>query len=155
MVAKILAAFAAVVALAIVSGVTGLTFHLWPTYIADHKLAITPQVLEQLAQLQAERKFDTDMRFYPGARNEITRAKCQAAVDEVIASLRAELPARPQRSTVLRQFKTALASYNEAESEENDQFLVYLEKVMQIVGMSNSGELFNVWRYGFPYGWMI
>jgi hypothetical protein len=30
-----------------------------------------------------------------------------------------------------------------------------LSRVMTIVGVADSGELLNVWRYGFPYGWLI
>jgi hypothetical protein len=56
---------------------------------------------------------------------------------------------------VLREFKTALASVDSGESEERDQLLMYLTKIMQIVGIDNSGELLNVWRYGFPYGWVL
>ena len=46
-------------------------------------------------------------------------------------------------------------NFNTAESEERDQILVYFNKVMRICGVQNSGELFNVWRYGFPYGWFL
>lgn len=155
-VAKILKYLALGIAAIILSGVTGLTFYIWPTYLADHKLAVTPQMLGQLEKLQAERKFDEDIgTFYVGARTETARAEAQATVDKVIASLRAELPTRPQRSTVLREFKTALASVDSGESEERDQLLMYLTKIMQIVGIDNSGELLNVWRYGFPYGWVL
>jgi hypothetical protein len=47
-----------------------------------------------------------------------------------------------------------LAGFDTPESEERDQLLVYLTRVMTICGVENSSELFNVWRYGFPYGWM-
>ena len=51
--------------------------------------------------------------------------------------------------------KTTLANVDTSESEERDQVLVYLSKVMEICGVESSAELFNVWRYGFPYGWLI
>ncbi|WP_373925124.1 DUF4844 domain-containing protein [Duganella sp. sic0402] len=30
----------------------------------------------------------------------------------------------------------------------------YFGRMLDICGVENSGELFNVWRYGFPYGWL-
>ena len=153
---RILQAVAIFIAAIIAAGVTGFSFYVWPTDISDKNLTITPTMLEQLSKLQAERKFDADLNsLYPGAPNETSRAAAQAAVDDVISSIRSELALRPQRSTVLRQFKLALAKFDTSESEERDQFLIYLSRVMTIVGVSDSGELLNVWRYGFPYGWLI
>lgn len=138
------------------AGVSGLSFYVWPTGIGDHKLAVTPEVLQHLQSLQSERKFDLDMKtFYPGARNEAERATAQAAVDATIQSLIAELPVRPQRSTVLRSMKAALANFDTSESEERDQILAYFTRVLDICGVESSSELFNVWRYGFPYGWVL
>jgi hypothetical protein len=48
-----------------------------------------------------------------------------------------------------------LAKFDTPESEERDQVLAYLTKVMEICGVRGSAELFNVWRYGFPYGWFF
>ena len=36
-----------------------------------------------------------------------------------------------------------------------DQTLYYFTEAMRIVGMQGSNELLNVWRYGFPYGWVL
>jgi hypothetical protein len=153
---KVLAALAAAIAFVIISGITGVTFYVWPTGLADHQLAVSPQMLEKLENLQAERKFDQDIRnLYPGARNESSRVEAQALVDKVIATLRTELPSRPQRSTVLREFKNTLAWVDSGDSEDRDQILMYLTRIMDIVGVENSGELMNVWRYGFPYGWVL
>jgi D-serine deaminase-like pyridoxal phosphate-dependent protein len=119
-------------------------------------LAVTPDVIQRLRTFQSERKFGPDgVTFYPGAVDEGKRLMAQAAVDSTIQSLIAELPTRPQRSTVLRTMKATLANFDTSESEERDQALVYLAKVMQICGVESSAELFNVWRYGFPYGWFF
>ncbi|MBI3713706.1 MAG: DUF4844 domain-containing protein [Burkholderiales bacterium] len=66
-----------------------------------------------------------------------------------------QLPATPRRSVVLAEFKTALTRFESHDSEEQEQYLNYLQRIMSILGIADSGELFNVWRYGFPYGWMI
>jgi hypothetical protein len=139
----------------VIAGLSGLSFRLWPTDLVDHPLSVTPDVIQRLRDLQAERKFGLDMAtFYPGAPDENRRRMAQAAVDTTIRTLIVELPRRPQRSTVLRVMKTTLAGFDNPESEERDQLLVYLTRVMTICGVGNSSELFNVWRYGFPYGWM-
>jgi hypothetical protein len=51
--------------------------------------------------------------------------------------------------------KVTLAKFDTPESEERDHVLAYLTKVMEICGVHSSAELFNVWRYGFPYGWFF
>jgi hypothetical protein len=140
----------------IIAGVSGLSFYIWPTGLNDHQLSITPEVVQRLRSLQAERKFGPDVAtFYPGAANEEQRRAAQAVVDATLQELIAELPARPQRSTVLGTMKRALADFDHSESEERDQLLAYFSKVLDICGVQTSGELFNVWRYGFPYGWLI
>jgi len=154
---KILAsAVALVVYVIVVAGTSGLSFYVWPTGFNDQQLAITPAVIERLRSLQSEHKFGPDTAaFYPGAASEAQRAVAQASVDATIQTLIAELPARPQRSTVLRAMKVTLADVDTTESEECDQILLYLDKVMAICGVESSDQLFNVWRYGFPYGWFL
>ena len=152
---RIFAIVAITVALIVGAGLSGISFYVWPTGINDQNLAITPDVIQRLQVLKAESKFGPDITtFYPGA-NEKDRLVAQAAVDATIQSLIAELPARPQRSTVLRAMKSALADFDIAESEERDQILMYFTKMLDICGVEDSGELFNVWRYGFPYGWLF
>lgn len=151
-----LAAVVVFVTSVVVAGIFGLTFLVWPTWLHDKPLSITPAVIERLRDLQAEHKFGPDIAaFYPGAPSEEQRAAAQAAVDSTIQTLITELPARPKRSTVLRTMKETLAHFDTSESEERDQILLYLTKVMDICGVESSGELFNVWRYGFPYGWLF
>ncbi|TFW17568.1 DUF4844 domain-containing protein [Duganella callida] len=140
----------------VLAGIYGLTFSVWPTGFRDMELNVTPEVIQRLRSLQLEHKFGPDpTTFYPGAVTETQRAAAQAAVDSAIQSLIEELPKRPRRSTVLRALKATLADFGMSESEERDQILSYLTKVMRICGVESSAELFNVWRYGFPYGWFF
>jgi hypothetical protein len=112
--------------------------------------------MQRLRSFQLEHKFGPDAStFYPGVASEEQRAVAQASVDSTIQSLITELPIRPQRSTVLRALKATLANFDTSESEERDQILKYLTRVMDICGVDSSSELFNVWRYGFPYGWFF
>lgn len=153
---KVLAALIAIAALVLVLGLSGALFFLWPTSFPDQSLRITPEVLAELQALKDERKFVRDENtFYPGAPTEAVRASAQASVDAIIQSLVTELPPHPRRSVVLAKFKRALIGLEQHESEERDQALVYLHRIMSIVGVNNSGELLNVWRYGLPYGWFL
>lgn len=138
------------------AGLSSLSFRAWPTGFADYKLSVTPDMLDRLRALQSAHKFGPDKTtFYPGAINEAERAAAAEAVDATIRVLIAELPAHPQRSTVLRAMKITLANFPTRESEERDQILVYFTRIMEICGVDRSAELFNVWRYGFPLGWIL
>lgn len=152
---KAVLALAAVMVLIFIAGVTGLLFFVWPTSLKDRALIITPTSLAALNDLQWERKFVEDFpNHYPGAPNEAVRVVAQASVDALVRDLTNELPRNPRRSLVLGKMKMTLASFQPTDSEERDQLLRYCERVLQATGIENSGELLNVWRYGFPYGWI-
>ena len=143
------------VALVIVAGFNGLLFWVWPTGINDEPLVYTEHMAANLRKLEAEHKFDPDMTlYYPGAASEATRASAQAVVDDLIHRLIVQLPSNPRRSTVLSTIKHALPGFADFDSEERDRALLYVQQVMDITGVRSSGELLNVWRYGFPYGWL-
>jgi hypothetical protein len=151
-----LLAIAFAVTIVIVSFLTGISFRLWPTWVSDYHLEITPEVLEKLRTLRLEKKFLSDQgRFYPGAPDEADRAEAQAIIDAMISRLILDLSSNPQRSTVLRAFKSMLPAFDRMDSEEREQAGWYCERIMQITGVSSSGELLNVWRYRFPVGWFI
>lgn len=153
---KVLANIATVFGLILIAGLSNFSFQAWPTGFSDYKVTVTPEVLQRLRALRSERKFGPDrVTFYPGAVNEEARLRAQEALDSTIQRLITELPEHPKRSTVLKEMKATLAKFDTPESEERDQILVYLNEVMKICGVHNSGELFNVWRYGFPYGWFF
>ncbi len=153
---KLLASILMMFVLILTAGLSGLSFRAWPTGFNDYKLTVTPEVLQRLRSLQSGRKFGPDSgTFYPGAMDEADRLKAQQAVDSTIQALITELPENPRRSTVLGAMKTTLTKFDTPESEDRDQVLVYLTKIMEICGVDSSAELFNVWRYGFPYGWFF
>lgn len=153
---NIIFALVGAIALVVAVSVTGLSFYLWPTSIGDAAITVTPQSIEELTRLRGERKFVVDQpNFYFAPPNEAVRLSAQRSVDALLDSLLFDLPKNPKRSMVLAKFKMAMASFSVSESEERDQFLVYLQRIMKTLGMQSSGELMNVWRYGFPYGWFF
>lgn len=153
---KALVSIVIVFCLMLIAGLSSVSFQVWPTGLNDYTLTVTPALLHRLHSLQSERKFDPDsVTFYPGAVNEGDRRKAQEAVDSAIEVLIKELPEHPRRSMVLRTMKVTLSRFDTPDSEDRDQMLVYLTRVMEVCGVNSSGELFNVWRYGFPYGWFL
>lgn len=152
---KIILALAGVLGLLLVAGVTGMMFFFWPTTFGDHSLNVTPQALSELRLLQQEKKFLEDLpNHYPGAPNEAIRMNAQVSVDVLVQTLIAELSSHPHRSFVLGTMKSTLASFTNQDTEEQEQMLRYCERILATLGINNSGELFNVWRYGFPYRWL-
>jgi hypothetical protein len=136
-----------------IAGLTGILFKLWPTSIFDKSILVTEDTIAQLDDLKRQVKFVPDeTRFYPGAPNEEVRAQAEAGINFLLEDLIRGLPSNPRRSFVLQTFKEVLPSYDRFDSEERDQALSYLERIMLITGTDGSGELLNVWRYGFPYG---
>ncbi|MBI2276487.1 MAG: DUF4844 domain-containing protein [Dechloromonas sp.] len=152
---KVIIALVAVSGLFVLAGVTGLMFYLWPTALGDHPLNITPKIISELKLIQHEKKFLEDLpNHYPGAPNEVIRINAQATVDSLIQILVVELPSHPRRSFVLGAMKTTFASFSNQDTEEQEQMLSYCERILAVLKIESSGELFNVWRYGFPYRWM-
>jgi len=153
---RALAVFIGAVVLIVAAGVSGALFWVWPTFFPDAQIKCTSVEIAHLKELQAERKFVEDRRrFYFGASSEETRAAAQASVDRVIEQLLRDLPSNPKRSVVLGIFKQSLSNLGTSESEERDEYLHYLERIMDILGVQSSGQLLTVWRYGFPYGWLV
>jgi len=152
---KIFLALAGVLGLTFLAGITGMMFFFWPTTFGDHSLGVTQRELSELSVLQQEKKFLEDLpNHYPGAPNEAIRMNAQLSVDVLIQTLVAKLPSHPHRSFVLGTMKSALASFRNHDTEEQEQMLLYCERILAILGINGSGELLNVWRYGFPYGWL-
>ena len=152
---KIFLALAGVIGLIFLAGISGIMFFFWPTTLGDRSLDVTQRELSELRVLQQEKKFLEDLpNHYPWAANEAIRMNAQLSVDVLIQTLVAELPSHPNRTFVLGTMKSALASFRNHDTEEQEQMLRYCERILAILGINSSGELFNVWRYGFPYGWL-
>jgi Domain of unknown function (DUF4844) len=110
---------------------------------------LTPeQKQEALAQFIAKKKF-IEERFYPGATNERDRVRYEAKVNELAGQLEKLGPAEQTKAAVLALFRPTMLEFEEADSEERDRFLQYLEELMDIFSISSSDGLLNKWRYGF------
>ena len=118
-------------------------------------MTVSVQQLGQLQELRDEPKFVEDLSiFYPGAETELGRIEAEVKVNALLDTLILELRSHASKAYVLSRFKLLLATCRNFDSEDRDRLLRYLEQVMTIVGIETSNELFNVWRYGLPYGWL-
>ncbi len=140
----------------VIAGFTGLLFRVWPASFPDTDLVVTPQVIEELKQLRAEPKFKPDPKnFYPGATNERIRLVAEEGVNLVVDQLLAGLRKAPRKSFVLAIIKDSLYGFERFDSEEQERALRYFDRILRILGAQGSNQLFNVWRYGLPYGWAL
>ena len=142
-------------AIVVGAGLSGALFSAWPVSWPDQSLVVTPQAIAELQALRSERKFVPDPRIpYPGIISPEGRLASELLVNGLIDTLIRDLPAHPTKSVVLSHMKLALASYPAIDTEDRDRLLRYFEQILGILKIDHSNELFNVWRYGFPYGWV-
>lgn len=73
-----------------------------------------------------------------------------ASIDLIIPAIQKN----PKKSSILVIFKVVLSNLNLLDSEDKDQLIIYFGRISKIAGVQSSNELLNVWRYGFPYGWL-
>ena len=133
---------------------SGVVFFFWPTFLNDKVLELSPEVFQKLEALASESKFFPDPKnFYFGAPNEPIRANAEFYVNHIINGMGEVIQQTPQKSKVLAYLKESLPYFRSFDSEEKDQALHYLTRLITIVGVDSTEELFNVWRYGFPFGW--
>ena len=152
---KTLTAIVVTLVILLVFAFSGALFRFWPTSWPDEPVEVTPAALAKLQTLRQQPKFNPDPRVhYPGAPSELVRRAAELRVNGTIDALLAGLPTKRRKSFILSSFKAVLISFDHFDSEERDRLNWYLEEIMDIVGVRNSNELLNVWRYGLPYGWL-
>jgi Domain of unknown function (DUF4844) len=145
-----------VVVLLVGLGITGAYFYIWPTNFNDQSLNVTEITQRELTSLIEEKKFYPEpSAFYFGAPNENIRSKAEIKVNSALNEIFEVVKVNPKKSAVLSSIKSSLKNFKDFDSEENERALYYFEKSLEILSIENSNELFNVWRYGFPYGWFL
>ena len=87
----------------------------------SQSISITDMTLNELRDLREAPKFhENAATFYPGAPNETTRSRCEAALNALIDRLILGLQSHPSKQYVLQQFRITLASFQNEDSEEKD-----------------------------------
>ncbi len=146
----------ATLSLLIALGISGFSFEIWPTYFNDQPIVLNLDKRNQLAQLLSESKFHEDKKnlyFFPP--KEPVRKTAENEVNAIIQKMIQAAEIKPTKSSVLSSIKANITNLDNLDSEEKDRALIYIEESIAILGIKNSDELLNVWRYGFPYGWFL
>jgi hypothetical protein len=113
-------------------------------------LMIGPESKNALEELKSRKKFVQDDSFlYPGAPDETTRIQAENAINNAIS----ELIGASEHAFTKEMFwsisERAARRLSEMDSEEMDRGFVYMEEIMDILGIESSGGRLNKWRYGF------
>ena len=151
-VVSVVSAIAAGACLFLLAGITGLLFTIWPTSWPDHELNVTAKTISALDGLERQPKFSPDTRSGYVQNNEALRVALEEVVNASIQKIKAEVRSRPRKSFVLAHIKSNLARLDRLDTEEKDRILGYYAQTLDILGIESSNYLFEVWRYGFPYG---
>jgi hypothetical protein len=114
----------------------------------DQALTVTPEVLQRLAALRSQSKFEAES-LYPGAPTEEVRLNAERAVNAMLDRLAVDLPESPRKSYVLSEFLKMLKAFEHEDTEEREQACTYCERVMSALGIASSDGALNTWLYGF------
>jgi len=115
--------------------------------VSPQALKVTPKVLSDLQEFRLEPKFE-DAGIYH-APSQAVRIAAAAHLNALLDRLVVSVAAHPTKAFVLSEFRRTLTEFDTADSEERDQLLMYLQRIMDIVGIESSDGLLNNWRYGF------
>jgi hypothetical protein len=107
--------------------------------IERYPLNIDAAVLESLRRLRDEVKF-TDL---PGYNTEAEQARCSGLVDELLDRVTQGIQENPRKSWVLEQCVSTLEAACSEDTEARERFGQYLERLMDIVGISSSDGMLN------------
>jgi hypothetical protein len=101
--------------------------------VSAQELKVTPGVLSDLREFRLEPKF-VDGGIYH-APSQAVRIAAAAHLNALLDRLVVSVAAHPTKAFVLSEFRRTLTEFDTADSEERDQLLVYLERIMDIVGI--------------------
>ena len=111
-------------------------------------MATQTKTVVALQSFIAKRKFLAE-GFYPGAPNEMLRARLEVQINSLAQDLIARHPETLSKTDVLSAFEGTLAQVTASDTEERERVCGYLEEIMDIYGIESSDGLLNTWLYGF------
>ena len=121
-----------------------------PKGVKVDQLKIDEGTISSLERFRAKKKFTENTgAFYPGAPDEETRLAVELIINDLASRLISGLRENPTKKYVLGEFEVTLLQLEPYDSEEADRSLLYLEEIMDVVGIRSSYGLLNKWRYGF------
>ncbi|MEO6368729.1 MAG: DUF4844 domain-containing protein [Steroidobacteraceae bacterium] len=117
--------------------------------MTDQPVQLTADLREALRKLLAAAKFHADRAgAYPGAPSERLRTLCEGHINDALERI-LDLPGSTIRAEALFTIlQRALKHVDTFSSQERDRFCLYLEQIMNILGIGNATDLLGKWRYG-------
>jgi hypothetical protein len=115
--------------------------------MADQALRLTGETIGELQSLRAQVKFAPEALYR--APTDAVRQTSATHIDALLDRLLVGLAQSPTKLFVLGEFKSTLTEFEVADSEEQDRACMYLERIMDILGIEGSDGLLSKWRYGF------
>ena len=104
----------------------------------------------ELVNLRSEKKFVEDMKgLYPGAPDEQTRIAAEIIINTTIDKLIYYSNKELTEAKFWEIVKHSATQLSTMDSEEMDQGLYYMERLMNIYTIESSNGRLNEWRYGF------
>ena len=103
-----------------------------------------------LQNFKSQKKFVEDLsELYPGAPDEQTRILAEDIINTVVDKLIIATDNNLSEKEFWGILKTAALQLETMDSEEMDQGLMYMEKLMDIYKIESADGRLNDWRYGF------
>jgi len=99
---------------------------------------VTDRTIEQLRSLRAEPKF-LDL---PGAPAQEERRRLEPLINSLLDRLIQDLRANPRKPWVIAPMEPAVQQFYLEDTEARERCVDYLEKILSIVGIQNTGGAF-------------
>ena len=113
------------------------------------RLNITEPMLARLAAFGAQPKFGkTPGQVWNGTSMVGVRIPGEPLVNELVGRLQLKLQTDPRKTVVLAEFAATLKAFPDADTEDREEMLGYLEAIMDIIGIESSDGLLMAWLYG-------
>jgi hypothetical protein len=107
-------------------------------------------MMAELQSLRARAKFSPEGLYQ--APTDAVRQMSTAHIDALLDRLLVGLWQNPTKFFVLGEVKSTLTEFDLADSEEQDRACMYIENIMDVLGIESSDGLLSQWRYGFDPG---
>ena len=116
----------------------------------DEKLNLPANAMACLGVLKSAPKFLAEPDgLYTGVHDASERLAAEATINTVIERVEELLPGAPTKGAVLREFSLGLSRITLSDTEDREQAALYMEHIMDCVGMESSDGVLNTWMYGF------
>lgn len=134
-----------------------LGFFFWSlSAVADEKLPVTAQMIEELEQLRPALVFEPDnVTMYTGIGDPVERARANADFARLMDGLVAELLQRPYQSFVEQEIEKTYSSFRLADTEDRERAIGYFARILKGVGAKDYGRFLNILLYGPILGEMV